>query len=125
MIAQYSLLALTVALCLFLFVSMKNEIRRMEARYLRNNESVRAEVRSLAEELADVRKELELIDRQRDPVTIGRTLGSGTRVQALRMIKHGEGPEHIAAALSLPRSDVEMLMKVQKLMVDQPAEVTA
>lgn len=125
MIVQYSALAITVVLCLFLFLSMKREIRGIEARYLRNNESVRAEVRQLEEELGEMRKELELMDGRPDATAIGRTLGPGVRTQALRMIKHGEGPEHIAAALSLPRTEVELLIKLQRLMTEQPVEVTA
>ena len=39
------------------------------------------------------------------------------RSQALRMSRHGERPENIAAALSVPRKEIELLLKVQKIVL--------
>ena len=47
------------------------------------------------------------------------------RSQALKMSSHGETAENIAAALSLPRNEVELLMKVQKIVLSSAAPVTS
>jgi hypothetical protein len=37
------------------------------------------------------------------------------RTQALRMVKRGEGPERIAAILNLSPREVDLLVKVERL----------
>lgn len=39
------------------------------------------------------------------------------RSQALRMSRLGEKPENIASALGLPRQEIELLMKIQKIVI--------
>lgn len=119
-------LTLVLVVCVYLFVSVKRELHASEARWLRRGEGLRTELREVAEELETLRKELETMEQKSDPIaSVARALGSGTRIQALRMIKHGEGPEHISAALGLPRNEIELLIKVQRLMSEQPASATS
>jgi hypothetical protein len=125
LLINYSLLVLTVAVCTYLFLSLKHELRVLETRSLRRGEQLRAQLHELADELETMRKELEVMEQKSDPsATVARTLGSGVRIQALRMIKHGEGPGHIASALNLPRTEVELLIKVQKLMAEAEPQPT-
>ncbi len=44
-----------------------------------------------------------------------------TRGQALRMFRRGQTPEQIAAALSVPASEVELLLKVHRIVVKLPS----
>jgi hypothetical protein len=126
MIVHYSVLALTIFVCTYLFLTVKRDLRVIETRYLRRGESLRTQLRELTDELETVRREMETMEQKSDPsATVGRTLGSGVRIQALRMIKHGEGPEHIASALSLPRTEVELLVKVQRLLAEQQPQSTS
>ena len=114
--------ALAFAVCIYLFLSVRRDVHVLESRYLRRGEDLRNQLNELAEELKTVRQELEVREQRQDPAAaVARTLGSGTRIQALRMIKHGQGPEHISAALGLPRNEVELLIKVQRLIADSPA----
>ena len=118
--------ALALSVCLYLFLSVKRDLHVLEARYLRRGEDLRTRLNEIAEELKTVRQELEVMDQKQDPAAaVARTLGSGARIQALRMIKHGQGPEHISAALGLPRNEVELLIKVQRLIADQPIAATS
>jgi hypothetical protein len=118
--------ALTLAVCVYLFFSVKRDLHVLEARYLRRGEDLRSQLKEIAEELETVRQELEIMGQKQDPtVAVAHTLGSGMRIQALRMIKHGQGPEHISAVLGLPRNQVELLIKVQRLIADQPAAATS
>lgn len=115
-------LAIALAVCVYLFVSVKRDVHVLEARYLRRGENLRKQLKELAEELEIVRKEIEKMDQRPDPAAIARSLGSGIRIQALRMIKHGQPPQHISAALGMTRTEVELLVKVQRLMAGSPGE---
>jgi hypothetical protein len=44
-------------------------------------------------------------------------LNLNKRSQALRMHRRGEGPEQIAAALELPRQEVDLLLKVHRIVL--------
>ena len=46
-------------------------------------------------------------------------LNLNKRGQVLRMRRRGENPETIAAALSLPRNEVDLLLKVHQLALEQ------
>jgi hypothetical protein len=119
-------LALVLVVCVYLFVSVKRDVHVLEVRYLRRGENLRKQLTELAEELEIVRREIEKMDQRRDPAVLGRALGSGIRIQALRMIKHGQAPQSISAALGMTRTEVELLVKVQRLIADRGAgfEVT-
>ncbi len=120
---HYAVLLLTLGLSVALFLTVKRDLRVMETRQLRHSEQLRAKVEELAGEVETLRKELEVMEQKSDPAAaVARTLGPGTRIQALRMIKNGEASECIAATLGLPRNEVELLIKVQRLLSDpQPA----
>jgi hypothetical protein len=120
---HYAVLIMTLGLSVSLFLTVKRDLRVTETRHLRQAEQLRAKVEELAGELETLRKELEVMEQKSDPAaSVARTLGSGTRIQALRMIKNGEASEYIAATLGLPRTEVELLIKVQRVLADpQPA----
>lgn len=123
---HYLLLALAIGLCTYLFLSVRRELRIVETRSLRRTEALRTQLREFAGELETISKEIEVMDQKSDPsATVARTLGSTVRIQALRMIKHGDPPEQIAGALNLPRTEVELLIKVQKLMTEEDPVPTA
>ena len=123
---HYAMLASTACICTYLFLTLKREIRVIESRRLRHTEQLRVSLRELSGELEAVRKELEVMEQRSDPgATVARTLGSGTRLQALRMIKNGEGSEHISATLGLPRTEVELLVKVQRLIAEPALQPTS
>jgi len=44
-------------------------------------------------------------------------LNLGKRSQALRMYRRGDSPERIAAALEIPRQEVELLLKVHRIVL--------
>lgn len=45
----------------------------------------------------------------------------GKRSQALRMHRRGDSPETIATALELPRGEVDLLLKVHRIVIDSIA----
>jgi hypothetical protein len=49
------------------------------------------------------------------PAPLRAGLNLNKRVHALRMLRRGEEVSHVAAALGVPRGEVELLIRVQSL----------
>jgi len=81
-------------------------------------------VMALAREIADLRKDMETTLPQSLPVAAN-SITTNKRSQALKMVRMGDGPEHIAAVLSLPRKEVELLIKVQRMLVEPNGAATS
>jgi hypothetical protein len=110
--AQYALLALAMAGCLALFVSMKREIARVRRSVKASNDTAVSSAATLAAELAVIRKDRETIE----PVSLtGQELNLTRRAQALRMRRRGETPATIAAALRVPRNEIDLLLKIEAM----------
>lgn len=70
------------------------------------------------------REEMESLRMETPPETMRPPAGQhalnlNKRGQVLRMRRRGESPETIAAALSLPRNEVDLLLKVHQLALEQ------
>jgi hypothetical protein len=91
-----ALTALGLGATLFLFVSVKRELHRQSQRI----DNVLHQLQEAAQAPAS-------------PLRPG--LNIQKRVQALRLLRRGEDVAHIAAALCVPRREVELLIHVQEL----------
>ena len=118
-IIQLCLIAIAFGLCGFLFVSLKRELQLAGQRAQAVHENLAERIGALEKQLAEVRKEVETAAEPQPPVAVPSTsINLNKRSQALKMVRLGEGPEHIAAALSMPRKEVELLIKVQRMLLD-------
>ena len=122
----YVLLAVGLGLCLYLFVTLKVEIRGLLRRCLDG----RQQVQDLETALGDARlaaqsleTDLREVERQTGmlvaPAPARSGLNLSKRTHVLRMHRAGQDSAGIAAALALPRSEVELLIKVHRIVVDQ------
>lgn len=122
----YVLLASGFALCLYLFVSLKGEIRSL----LRRSQEERERVQVLEIALGEARLALQSLDadlraveRQTGMLVPPQPARSGLnlsrRTQVLRMHRAGQEGAEIASALVLPRSEVDLLIKVHNIVMDQ------
>lgn len=120
-VLQCFILALILGVCAYLFLGMRRELRLARTSSLRSEQQLRTQLKELSEEVETIRREMELMEQKTDPsAAVARALAPGVRIQALRMIKQGEGPERIVGALGLPRTEVDLLIKVQRLQANQP-----
>ena len=103
-IVLYGCVALALAATLLFFVNVKRELNRKLKTF---EEALR-----LVQERGAKPPEPEPI---RVPVTVPVALNQNRRVQALRLLRRGEDAGHVAAAVDLPRSHVELLAKVQEM----------
>jgi hypothetical protein len=119
-LAQFSFLAITVIVCLALSLSLKREIDVVRRS---SRDAAAASATALAAGLATLKREQENENRE-PPVVTGQDLNLTRRAQALRMQRRGEPAPTIAAALRIPRNEVDLLLKVQKL-VNEREQSTA
>jgi hypothetical protein len=119
------LVACGVAACLWLFASLKSELRATRSRFKRRHEETFASLEALRAALADLDQRMAETEKQAGllvpppPVLSGFNLGK--RSQAVRMARRGETPSQIAAALRLPQGEVELLLKVHQIVLNLPA----
>jgi len=111
-IAQYAFLALALVGCLVLFASVKREIAIVHRSFVESRESAAASATTLAASVAALRRETETADAS---CLTGQKLNLTRRAQALRMQRRGESPATIAAALRLPRNEIDLLLRIQEL----------
>ena len=79
-------------------------------------QSLRDTVDALAAQLHDLQKHPPVAP----PPGLPRPgLNLNKRSHALRMHRHGEGAEQIAAALELPRQEVDLLLKVHRIILSK------
>jgi len=121
-LSQYATLAISLALSLYLFFSVKRENHALKRRLDAERSAYQSVLGSLRSTLN--RLEEEMVSHAADRI-VGSTLtpphsvNRTTRSQALRLHRHGESAEAIAAALQLPRKEVELLLKVHSSVLQQ------
>jgi len=125
-LSYYLLLVAGLAGCVYLFLTFKEELRKREIRWTRRNQGLEETIRAMQADVDGLRGRLREAEERAGmlvpPAPPRSGLNLSKRTQALRMFARGETPEHIAAALSLPEGEVELLLKVQRMLVEQQAQ---
>jgi len=116
-----ALLMATVLLGVYLFVCLKKEIWRLERRWDNGAQALTQQVEQAHFAVGELKVGLREAEERTGmlvpptPPTSGMNLSK--RTQALRMSRRGERPERIAAALGLPQKEVELLVKVHRIVL--------
>ncbi len=120
---QCGLEAAGLSACLYLFLLLKREFRAAELRLGERQRVIeeaaaqsRETVGNLERGLGELQVRTELLVPPAPPPS---GLNLGKRGQVLRMFRRGESPARIAASLALPRREVELLVKVEQLILDE------
>jgi hypothetical protein len=116
-LAIYGAMALTMVSCLTLFLSFKFEVRQVRRHGEASKESLVSQVREMESSMGNLQEKVEDIGGR--PALGTPAMNLNRRVQVLRMHRRGESLETIAAALSTPRNEVELLIRVQRMMEGQ------
>lgn len=118
LLSLYGLLFVSLVLCLILFLSVKREIRRSEARMKRQQinlqesyDRLEAGVEGIKAGLAEVN---ETTSTYVAPSPAKSGLNVNKRSQATRMFRRGDRPDQVATALGVPQSEVTLLLKVHE-----------
>jgi len=120
------LLAAGLSLCLYLFLTVKAEVRGLARGRLAEAPKIEALEGAFQEtRLAVQRIEGELRDVEAQtgmlvsPAQAKSGLNLSKRTEVLRLHRAGKDAPCIAASLSLPRAEVELLIKVHRIALDQ------
>jgi hypothetical protein len=115
----YCALALGIAGYLLLFICTKKEMQSLRRQAAESSNSANASFTSLSAELHGVKESVRELETSPATVTIAEGLNLTKRAQALRMHHRGEPVPTIAAALRAPQNEVELLLKIQRLVSAQ------
>jgi hypothetical protein len=118
-LAPYVLLAVVCLVALAVLAFVESDIRRLKSSLRARHAAEESSTRDLRLQLAELGERLRDADERTGmlapPVPPKSGLNLSRRSQVLRMARRGERPENIAASLSLPRREVELLLKVHAL----------
>ena len=115
-LAPYIGLTLVLVLSLCLFLQVKFEMRRQAKKWAEERTALQVANLALRGALDDLRREPEPAAAPAVSATPRvAALSLTRRSQVLRLYHRGEMPEQIAAALGVPLNEVDLLLKVNKM----------
>jgi hypothetical protein len=118
--AIYAALGVIAAAAAVLALLQRLNFRALERHLLARQAEAEQALATLRRELGKLTEDLDGLE-QAAASTPGPAPRAGMnlskRAHALRMHRRGEGLEQIAAALSVPRQEVELLLKVHRILV--------
>lgn len=128
-LAPFALLAGGTSICVAIFISLKKELHGLTHRVKEQQREIDNLEQRLTAQVNEMRASLHDIEENSGvlvPPTPPRSgFNLSKRSQAMRMSRRGEDPINIAAALSVPRKEVELLLKVQKIILSTVETSTA
>ena len=116
----YGLLALGLGCCLYLFYTLKLEIQVGRKRAVVRIEMLEDALQGLRAGMEDLREELQRLQVEPPGMAPYASINLTKRAQVLRLHRRGEAVPTIAGTLGLPQKEVELLLKVHRLMLEQP-----
>ena len=112
----YSLLSIGLGLCVFLCVTIKQEMHRTTRNSTEQQRTLERSISQLQAELNTLRAQIVEIEEKAGklPQLSSPRPGMNTsrRSQVLRMHRRGERAEQISAALGIPQGEIDLLLKV-------------
>ena len=127
-LAPYLFLTAGCIFGLFCIFSFERDMHRMKSRLPRPSaggitaRDLQLQVEELHQRLRDTEERAGISTALPAPRA---SLNLNKRTQVLRMSRRGERPENIAASLSLPRREVELLLKIHGLVLNPPKDSSA
>jgi hypothetical protein len=119
----YMALAAGLGVCIYLIISVKASLRRSVQETEITLAAMRDSVKAAEASLVALRADLRAAEEQ-FRISAGAPVKSwsniSNRTQALRMLRAGLSPQHIAAELSLSGGEVELIAKVSNIAVGKP-----
>jgi hypothetical protein len=114
--------AATLLACLLLFLSLKRENAALRRRAQSDHDRFQQTLNALEHTVSQLQAALNEREAPAMAVKAAPPLESmniSKRSQVLRLFRRGETPDRIASALRLPRTEVELLLKVHRTVISQ------
>jgi hypothetical protein len=110
--------------CLYLFLSAKRDLCAAEKRWAKRQQGAQTEFEKLRAEFAQIGERVQDAEAGAGlliaPPPSLSGLNLGKRSLAIRMFRRGEKAPQIAAALHIPECEVELLLKVHRIVLSAP-----
>src|SRR5258708_35013634 len=127
-LGPYALQAAGSIACLLIFLTLKQEIRRLKLGLARQQADEATAARDLKLRLEEITLRLRDSEDRAGVLVAPQPPRSGLnltkRSQVIRMSRRGERSENIAASLNLPRGEVDLLLKINALALASSADST-
>jgi len=114
----FGVLALTGTGLLYMFL-LHLKMRAIIRRSREDREQLERRLSEVLEAAERLKTDREETPRPAPVPVAGQPLNLNKRGQVLRMRRRGENPETIAAALSIPQNEVNLLLKVHQMSLEQ------
>lgn len=128
-ISPYLFISAGLVACLYFFLALQRELRDLRARLGKRDAQIDASAQDLLAQIVEMRVELRDAEQRTaqlvPPAAPVSGLNLNTRTKVLRMLRSGEAEDQIAARLGLPRKEVALVAKVQRLTASRLIEATA
>ena len=126
----YAIMAGAVLLTFILHFALQRKFRQTLAPILPALQGAQTEIAALQQNVDEITARMQDAEERAGvlvpPSAPKSGLNLSRRTQVIRMARRGDRPDNIAASLSVPRREVELLLKVHRLAVDGrlPARTT-
>jgi hypothetical protein len=120
LLGSYAFQAAGSIMCLLVFLSLKREIHRVRSRLARLDFTLRLDAMN-----ARLQEAEERASSPAPPAPARHSLNLSKRSQVIRLSRRGERAETIATTLSLPRREVELLLKVHRIVLSSAGGTTS
>ncbi len=127
----YLTVVVNLALVLGILLGLNQRVRELRARAGKQEKAFETEAARLSAEIVELKGQLQELgqsDQSLAPVTAGpgaaaTTVSSTLRSRVLKMHRLGQSPDRIAGALRVPQGEVDLLVKVHKIVMRPYEEV--
>jgi hypothetical protein len=119
----YLTVAANLIFVLGVLCSVSQRVRQLSARGAKHQAALESEVARMSAELAELKTKLQVLEETGNPAlpaagAAGATGVSSTlRSKVLKMHRLGQSPERIAGSLHLPQGEVDLLVKVHRIVM--------
>ena len=118
----YAIMAGAVLLTFILHFALQRKFRQTLAPILPALQGAQTEIAALQQNVDEITARMQDAEERAGvlvpPSAPKSGLNLSRRTQVIRMARRGDRPDNIAASLSVPRREVELLLKVHRLAVD-------
>jgi DNA-binding NarL/FixJ family response regulator len=121
----YASIATALSACVYLFFTLKRGIDSAQRKAAADLHHLTEELQTMRTRISEMEEEMTAASAGKNSLQPPRSINVAKRTQALRMLRRGDSPERIAAAMGLSPREVQLLVKVHKLVADTASGVAS
>lgn len=122
----YFTVAVNLLLVLAVILGVNQKVRQLRTRTGKHEIALQTEIAFLSTEMTELKGRIQELEQTEPapetvpiPVASGTSVNSTLRSKVLKLYRMGQSPERIAGTLRLPKGEVDLLVKVHKMVMRQ------